>query len=182
MEKKKRNNGDELQPYDEKTGEYEEMNQTESVKDEVNLLVRLHGGNKEQFPVHFPKKGVHSLEYAKKYLEQEVGWINPEIPPGKIKNYLLSMDNNKPKAEFFRNILGYNETNWESLVHQIMYGAANNPRYIHSINDFGLRVSIVMPILSSSGKKYYIVTGWIVEENQKPRLVTAYPFKKGDKI
>ncbi|MCF0107667.1 MAG: hypothetical protein HUJ59_01470 [Bacilli bacterium] len=183
MPKKPNNsNNDELQPYDPNTGEYKEKDYS---KDMYNYNARKLGGSKSEFPLNFPNLEHHTSEYIFDYFNSLIVWRDVEIDSRKM-NFLI--DENSPKKRYliFKDVLGFNKNSLSDLEAQIRSNVTRYKVFLTKKDDqYGFRVKIYMPIYSYDRKTYlFIKTIWILNENEKPRFVTAYYEKnyKGDSI
>jgi hypothetical protein len=102
---------------------------------------------------------------------------NAYIATDKIEKYLLSETHSvgQSKAKFFR-LLGYNETNFETLITELV--AIANTEEVKEIfaSAHGVKYVINGRLLTPSGQLANVKTIWIIEKNHsQPRFVTAYP-------
>ncbi len=171
MGPKKPNNSNDgsLQPYDPGNGEYKEYG------DNIyNYCAQQMGGDKEKFPLGFPAKN-YPIAYLHHYFNNEINWMNPTLDDAKI-GFLL--DERSPKQRFliFRNLLGYNEHNWQELKNQIVDNAHKYKVFVDKGNDeWGFRAKIYMPIkFANSSKQLIVKTCWLIAKGQKPKFITAW--------
>ncbi len=169
----KKNNGKELQPYDPENGEYL-SNQTE--KDELKMAADVMSGRLSYHP--FPTKH-HSRLYCQRYIERCVAWDEASCNQRKITHYLLSKEKDPSKENFFSDILGFNQENWEMLRDQILGQAKMANPVFREVTDYGLAAFTIISVMSSRGKSYLIRVGWMIGFDNVPRLITAYPNKPG---
>ena len=180
--KKPNNSKDgELQPYNPENGQYEE---NEKSKDEPvddvsvsNFYARRLGGLKQEFPLKFPNNN-YPIEYLHYYFNNEIDWNDIEVSVDKM-SFLIDEKDSKKRYLIFRNLLGYNENNKDLLREQILRNASRYIVYVNKKADnYGFRVKIYMPIkFVNSNKELIIKTCWVIKENEKPRLATAW-YKK----
>lgn len=98
-----------------------------------------------------------------------------ELRPEKFIDYALK---NTSKTKGFREILGYNESNWEHLKDNIQKGVLKNNAKFHNVDQYGVRFSVDMVIEGPKGKAN-VRTGWIYDPGKEiPRLTTLYLFTK----
>ncbi len=188
---KKRNNSKdgELQPYDPDSGEYEEMDSNESKNDEIeknkekefledlkyigNYYARRLGGTREEFPLKFPKPE-YPIEYKHYFFNNEINWRDIIVSKEKML-FLIDIHSSKKRFLIFRNLLGYDENNIEELREQLLFNACQYKVFVQKkFDEYGFRVKIYMPIkFANSDKKLIIRTCWLIDENEKPRFVTA---------
>ncbi len=94
-----------------------------------------------------------------------------EIEDRKITKYALEKSG---KSNGFREILGYNESNWEELQDSIKKGILKNKAKFHKIDQYGVKFSVDMLIEGPKGKAN-VRTGWIYDlGSDKPRLTTLF--------
>ncbi|MCF0116727.1 MAG: hypothetical protein HUJ61_01600 [Bacilli bacterium] len=179
---KKKNNGNQLQPYDQDSGKYLEKNANVGAYDNdfINMINRKRGVKRSQSPVHFPKIEIHTDEYIQDYLDYEVDWNSAEIPPGKISKYLFNLEQYYSHANFVVNILGFNEKNASELVRQILFGAVNYKAFFKKIDEHGIHAYIIMPIRGIDGTFHPVLTAWTIIDYNDVRLSSLYKYKKGD--
>lgn len=177
---KKPNNSknDELQPYNPENGQYEEkdknLDDLDDLKSITNFYARMLGGLKKEFPLKFPKNNF-PIEYLHYYFNKIINRDEIDVSDDKM---LFLIDEKDPKKRYliFKNLLGYNESNIKFLKEQILKNAPMCTVYVNKKADkYGFRVKIYMPIkFANSSKTLIIKTCWIIKENEKPRLVTAW--------
>jgi len=73
-------------------------------------------------------------------------------------------------------LLGYNESNWESLKKQIVDNAHKYKVFVDKgADEWGLRAKIYTPIkFANSDKQLIIKTCWLIAKGKKPRFITAW--------
>lgn len=171
-QKPNNSNDNELQPYDENTGEYKEKDYS---SDMFNYYARKLGGSKNEYPLNFPNIEHHNSEYIFDYFNSLINWNDVDIDTNKI---FFLLDENSPKKRYltFRNLLGFDEDSFFDLESQINENASKYKAFLTKKNDkYGFRVKIYMPIYSFDRTKYLIIkTIWLLNENKKPRFITAY--------
>lgn len=177
----------ELQPYNPENGEYQqkESNKENEIMNEekkgvisdseaiANFHLRMLGGTRKDFPLKFPKNDF-PIEYKHYYFNNEINWNDIEVKDGKIT--FLIRENDKNRYLIFKNLLGYNEENAYLLKQQILNNASKNEVFVQKKFDlYGFRAKIYMPIKFANSDKFLIIkTCWVIEENKKPRLATAW--------
>ena len=100
-----------------------------------------------------------------------------EIPIEKTTKYLLNIEHpqNKGKAYFYFKI-GFDEKQAEALKDAILNIAKTGTVQNIQTNEEGVKYEVLGTLIAPNGKEYPLKTIWIIENNnQKPRLVTAYP-------
>jgi hypothetical protein len=101
-----------------------------------------------------------------------------EVPEQKIRNYLLNINHSVggPKAKFFLG-KGFSDAEWKVFANAIKLHPIDNPIQDEEPTDYGLKVKIVCKLKTPDASDPCILTVWMVEGTQVPRLVTAYPSK-----
>ena len=101
-----------------------------------------------------------------------------EVSEQKIRNYLLDTSHRDggPKARFFI-AKGFSRADWGAFATAVKYHPVANPIHEQEATEYGLKVVIQCIIQTPDGSNPCILTVWMVEEQQAPRLVTAYPLK-----
>ncbi|HHC24939.1 MAG TPA: hypothetical protein ENK58_05920 [Desulfobacterales bacterium] len=78
------------------------------------------------------------------------------------------------KARVFESALGYNQSNYHGLLHQIRQGVMNNTPVPGKINKFGARYTVDIPVSGPKGGAI-VRTGWIYRPgSQVPELTTLF--------
>ncbi len=89
----------------------------------------------------------------------------------KFTKYALKNDG---KVKGFREILGFNETNWTELQDKIKKGILENMAKFHKIDKHGAKFTIDMIIEGPKGKSN-VRTGWIYKPGkEQPELTTLF--------
>ena len=98
----------------------------------------------------------------------------------KIKDYLLNLDHpdGKSKAKFFAEILGIKREDWEYLIDQISEAMKDAIIFKVTNKKHGISHAALINIRGRNNRTTIIETGWIVETNNRFRLITAYPYKQ----
>lgn len=101
---------------------------------------------------------------------------NVSVEAAKVRDYLLNTGHplNGGKAAFFA-AFGFVIDRWEILrealrMHPLANEVIDSQQSVHGTK-FAVRCSIATP----DGRDPCITTVWIVDRNQPPRLITAYP-------
>jgi hypothetical protein len=98
------------------------------------------------------------------------------IAEEKVRDYLLnaSHPNGGSRAVWFAGI-GYTSDNWQDLASDLLQLGRTSEDFIAKSSPFGVKYE-VSGVLGRPGYRPALVQSvWIVEENDWPRLVTAYP-------
>ncbi|MFK8183411.1 MAG: DUF6883 domain-containing protein [Phormidesmis sp.] len=113
--------------------------------------------------------------------EMRLGGIVSELvaDPQKLLNYALSPDNpkGKHKAYVFQQKLGYNQGNYELLLHQILTQVMDGEAIATKKDRHGQRYQVDLEIAGINQQQREIVrTVWIVAPSSQElaRLVTLY--------
>lgn len=99
------------------------------------------------------------------------------VPEAKITRYLLDMNHFEGwgKAQEFRK-RGYNESNVDTMIRDLIAVAQSEPVSDISENAFGFKYEIYGIIQPPIGGDLLVLTVWMIEHGENaPRLVTAYP-------
>ena len=116
-----------------------------------------------------------SIDYIHYYFNEELNWNDVEISDNKIK-FLIDIKSAKKRFLIFRNILEYTEENFNLLKKEIFEKASKYKVFVDKgYDEWGFRAKIYMPINSVLKDRQIIIkTCWLISENKKPKLVTAY--------
>lgn len=104
-----------------------------------------------------------------------------EIKREKLEGYALNPahDIGKHKAQVFKNVLGFDQSDWELLKQEILqalpyYKAVSQPE-----GPWGKKYEVVVPITGPNGQTANVETAWIIRPGTDyPSLVTALIPKK----
>lgn len=99
------------------------------------------------------------------------------VDVAKVRDYLLSPEHpvGRFKAAFFASV-GYRRQDWKRLLQDLALLAASGDATPGQSSDFGRKYEVSGTIEGPTGRRFAIVTVWIVLEGEDaPRLVTAYP-------
>lgn len=72
----------------------------------------------------------------------------------KFTEYALNPDHSVggDKARVFESALGYNQSNYYGLLHQIREGVMKNPAVAGKMNNFGVRYTVDIPVTGPQGE------------------------------
>ena len=99
------------------------------------------------------------------------------IDTTKLTKYALNPKSEKGrhKARVFEAVLGYTQSNYQSLLAQIQAQALNAPAKTIRTDKFGVHLQVDLEIIGPNGKTAIVRTGWLVEPNSDTaRLTTLY--------
>ena len=98
------------------------------------------------------------------------------VEPAKVRDYLLNLEHpdGGSKAAWFRS-LGYARDDWQQLARDLLAIAQDCSSFATERTRFGIKYVVKGRIGGSIGRSGSVLTVWIVEDNDPPRLVTAYP-------
>ena len=98
------------------------------------------------------------------------------ITEEKICGYLLNPSHpvGGSKAVWFASI-GYTMGNWQDLANDLLQLAQTSEDFIAKSSPFGVKYEVLGAIGCPGHRPALVISVWIVEENDWPRLVTAYP-------
>lgn len=93
----------------------------------------------------------------------------------KVREYLLNPNHpvGGPKAVWFES-LGYSLDRWEELAADLLQ-LARTADFVAKPSPFGVKYEAAGDIGRPDHRPGTVITVWIVEANNSPRLVTAYP-------
>jgi hypothetical protein len=103
------------------------------------------------------------------------------LPDGKFTDYLFNREHKEggAKASFILDELGFEPDDWRYLAAQFYDGLLlSEPRdlIIQRWKDgYGARFNVYVDVRSRAGKRGTMCTGWMLEPQKLPRLVTAFP-------
>ena len=94
----------------------------------------------------------------------------------KVRDYLLNLEHpdGGSKAIWFH-ALGYTRDDWQVLADDLMAIARNCAEYDTEITQFGVKYKAAGSVGRPNQRPGNVLTVWIVEDDDPPRLVTAYP-------
>jgi hypothetical protein len=94
----------------------------------------------------------------------------------KVHDYLLNLDHpdGGSKAIWFRS-LGYEQSDWQMLANDLLEIARNCDHFDTEPTPFGVKYKAAGLVSRPNHRPGRVLTVWIVEDDDPPRLVTAYP-------
>ena len=94
----------------------------------------------------------------------------------KVHGYLLNLDHSDggSKPIWFHS-LGYGRENWQLLAEDLLKIARTCDRYATERSPYGLKYKASGTVGRPGYRPGRVVTVWIVEPDESPRLVTAFP-------
>lgn len=94
----------------------------------------------------------------------------------KVCDYLLNPNHpvGGPKAAWFASI-GYGIDNWQDLADDLLLLARGVDDFVAKPSPFGVKYEVTGRIGRPAHRPADVTTVWIVEGNNSPRLITAYP-------
>ena len=98
------------------------------------------------------------------------------IAEEKIRDYLLNPSHpiGGSKAVWFASI-GYALGNWQDLADDLLNVARTSEDFVAKSSPFGVKYEVSGARGRPGHRPGLVVSVWIVDENDHPRLVTAYP-------
>ena len=102
---------------------------------------------------------------------------NLSIPTAKFTGYALNPDKDINKAMAFKKALGYDMTNAEDLIENILDHVDENKLVPKTDKGFGMLYEYVVRLIGPNGKTANVLTAWI-EDGKKKRLTSAYVTEK----
>ena len=101
------------------------------------------------------------------------------IPREKLTNYALDFEKDKNKAAAFQLALGYNKTNVDVLIADIMKGVKMSEAIPKGDDGFGMRYEVILTLTGPNGKSANVLTAWLDDHKlDEVRLISAYIDKK----
>ncbi|MBU0512422.1 MAG: hypothetical protein KKD28_15620 [Chloroflexi bacterium] len=100
------------------------------------------------------------------------------IDPRKLTEYALHPDHPRGghKARVFEAALGYNQSNYQSLLDQIADEALESEVIPGQVDQFGQRVCVGLEVTGVEGQRVIVLSVWmIVSHGSEARLATLYP-------
>ena len=94
----------------------------------------------------------------------------------KVRDYLLNLEHpdGGSKAVWLHS-LGYNRLEWQLLAADLLAIARDCDEFDVETTDFGIKYKAGGLIGRPDHRPGRVLTVWIVEDDDPPRLVTAYP-------
>jgi hypothetical protein len=98
------------------------------------------------------------------------------VEPAKVRDYLLNLEHpdGGSKAAWFRS-LGYTRDDWQQLAGDLLGIAQECGSFATERTRFGVKYLAKGKLGRSKSRSGSVLTVWIVEGDDPPRLVTAYP-------
>ena len=98
------------------------------------------------------------------------------VEDAKVRDYLLNLEHpdGGSKAIWFHS-LGYDRNEWQCLAADLLAIAQNCTAFHTETNAFGVKYKALGAIGRPEFRPGVVLTVWIVEDDDPPRLVTAYP-------
>lgn len=94
----------------------------------------------------------------------------------KVRDYLLNRDHpdGGSKAAWFLS-LGYNRSEFQLLANDLLAVAGDCDSFVAETTKFGVKYRASGELARPGHRPGRVMTVWIVEGGEPPRLVTAYP-------
>ncbi len=95
----------------------------------------------------------------------------------KLRDYALSPTHPRGmhKARVFRSALGIGQDDWEFLRDQVLEAVCRFPVIsLSTAHQHGTIYSVALPIEGLNGATHQVITAWIVENDEPPRLTSIY--------
>ena len=98
------------------------------------------------------------------------------IATQKVRDYLLNLEHpdGGSKAVWFYS-LGYSRDEWKVLADDLLAIARNCADFDIETTQYGIKYQATGPVGRPSRRPGEVLTVWIVEDDDPPRLVTAFP-------
>jgi len=93
----------------------------------------------------------------------------------KLDRYLLNPEHEVggPKADWFRQALGFTRENAADLAKQLVFNASQAVQT--AVTQYGTKFNQTINVVGANGRTIPVITAWIVKSDGVPRLVTAVP-------
>lgn len=79
------------------------------------------------------------------------------------------------KAHVFERVLGYNQSNWQGLLDQILRGIRTAPARQGVVDQYGARFTVDILVRGPTGATATVRTGWIYRTGYNvPDLITLF--------
>jgi len=104
------------------------------------------------------------------------GAESARIPTDKLIRYALDPTHarGQHKARVFASALGITNHDWRYLHDQILEALPEAPVHSTRITPFGISYEVVVTIDGLNGATHPVVTTWIVEGDEPPRLTSTW--------
>ena len=101
------------------------------------------------------------------------------VEDSKVRDYLLNLGHpdGGSKAAWFHS-LGYNRDDWQYLAMDLLAVAHDGKDFDIENTKFGVKYKVRGSVGRPNFRPGIVLTVWIVEDDDPPRLVTAYPEDK----
>ena len=101
------------------------------------------------------------------------------IPKEKFTQYALDFKKDKDKATAFQYALGYNKTNSDLLIANILANVRSFEAIPKGDDGYGMRYEVIMTLKGVNGKTANVLTAWLHDvEADEMRLISAYVDKR----
>lgn len=100
----------------------------------------------------------------------------PVVERRKVVEYLLAQDHPQggAKARFFQRF-GFARDDWQRLADALVRHGQERELSGEHLSPAGIKYALACAIETPDGRNPCIISIWIVEGAQAPRLITAYP-------
>ena len=102
---------------------------------------------------------------------------NLSLPVAKFTGYALNPDKDIDKATAFKKALGYEMSNADDLIENILDHVDESKLVPKSDKGFGMLYEYIVQLTGPNGKKANVLTAWI-QDGRKKRLTSAYVTEK----
>lgn len=115
------------------------------------------------------------------------GMFEANVPPPKLTEYALnpSHPDGAGKAKFFNDVLAIGVNDWRFLMAQLHEGLALAELTDLTIKQwhggYGVSFNAALPIIGKNGRRANVLTNWIMEPEQEPRLSTIRPAERDNR-
>jgi len=169
----KKGGGEKQQLYDKNNGEY--IRNPICEEDEENLIMIKLFGIDTKKDISYPIVGIHDKDYCELVVKYCLQIKQIYISNDKITNYLLIPELSKDKSKIL-NLIGYDITNWEELLNQIIVGTDFKKKKLKDFNDKKFTINAETKIWDKIYNRYYFcTTAWFIEKDFSLRFITLIP-------
>jgi len=131
----------------------------------------------------FRGRFVASKDYKKRYPIRKGARVpfasDADIDPYKLTRYALRPDIEPGKARGFRRLLGITLDDWHYLSEQLLSQLPESEATHVCLDDPSfMEFSVPILVVGRNGKSRVVKTGWGVDANHTPWLITAYATRK----
>lgn len=129
----------------------------------------------EEYKIKYLKAAKTVEKPGKSGIIKERG--NLSLPVAKFTGYALNPDKDIDKATAFKKALGYEISNADDLIENILDHVDESKLVPKTDRGFGMLYEYIVQLTGPNGKKANVLTAWI-QDGRKKRLTSAYVTEK----